>query len=189
MLDAANELVLREAITTQAGLVANVGFVNPSPLYLNDRSEFWATFDNSKNTRDEIELNSVAGLWIYPFQFVDDFTSGGIDSPLVNLSYEMYLFRQYGREREDEDQPPEVFESMVLKQHNLFISAWLGLKSSFQGNRNVAGLDPLIFATVKTTSLVQNEFIQNQSPCEFIPGAVGFAVRMLEAVQVKLKQC
>jgi len=189
MFDDAAEIIVREAIAAQAALVADVGYVTPSPLYFTDRADFWATLAASNNTRDEIDAGIIAGLWIYPLQFVDDFSSGGIDSPLVNLTYEMYLFRQYALEREDEGATPDLFESECLKQHNLFVKGWLGLKSSFQGKRTIAGLDPDIFVTVKTTSLVQNEFIANQAPCEFVPGAVGFAVRLQCTVEIKTKAC
>lgn len=188
-MDAAAELIVRKAIANQAGLVASVGYVTPSPLYFSESADWWATTDAAKNTRKEIDQEPIAGLWIYPLQFVDDFTSGGQDSPLVNVIYEFYLFRQYALDRGDESDTPELFESQCLVQHNKFVEAWLGLKESFQGNRNIAGLDPEVFVTVKTSSLVQNEFIANQAPCEFVPGAVGFAVRLQCTVKVKLKAC
>lgn len=189
MLNAASEKVLRKAIADMAAVVTDAGNVQPSPLYFVDAADFWNTTAGNVDTRDEIDTECVAGLWIYPLQFVDDFTSGGIDSPLVNLTYEFYLFRQYARTREDEGDTPQLFESKCLEQHNKFVSAWLGLKSEFQGKRAIPGLDPLIFATVKTTSLTQPELIDNQAECEFVPQAVGFAVRLQCVVEVKLVAC
>ncbi len=184
------ELAVRKALATAAGTVPNTGFVQPSPLYFTGIADFWATNDATQNTRDEIDMEPIAGLWIYPQQFTDDFTSGGVDSPLQNFGYELYLFRQYALDRGDESDTPDLMDAKCLAQHNLFAGAWLNLKAKFQGNRNLdAGLDSAVFATVKTKSLVQNEFIQNQAPCEFVPGAVGFAVRLQCTVMVKLKAC
>jgi hypothetical protein len=188
-LEADQELILRQALASQLALIPECGFIIPAPLYCNGIAEFFATLDNSQDTKEEIELTPIAAAWLYPLTFLDDFTSGGLDSPLINFTYEIYLFRQYGLEREDETQPPEVFESMVLKQHNLFVKAWLDIKASFQGNRNIAGLDPSIFATARTTSLTQLGFIENLSRCQFVPGIVGFTVQLQETIQIKLVAC
>lgn len=188
-MDSTQEIIIRKALAAGVALIPAAGFVIPAPLYCNDIPEFWATLDNSNDTQNQIELTPIAATWIYPLKFVDDFTSGKPDSPLVLFSYEMYLFRQYGLEREDESDTPDIFEATVLKQHQLFIKAWLDIKASLQGNRNIAGLDPDVFATAKTTSIVQTENIQNMAVCQFVPGAVGFAIKLRETVEIKLKAC
>jgi hypothetical protein len=189
-LTAEHELLVRKALAETLAGITELGYVIPSPLYCNDISEFWATLDGENtDTKDEIETQTIAATWLYPLQFVDDFTSGGNDSPLVRLTYEIYQFRQYGLEREDENQNPDIFNSQVLKQHNRFIAGWLGVKAAFQGNRNIASIDSEIFATAKTTSVVQLELIQNLAVCEFVPGIVGFAVKLQETIELKLRSC
>jgi hypothetical protein len=185
-----HELIIRKALADTLASIPELVFIIPSPLYCNDIPEFWATLDGENtDTKDEIETQTIAAAWLYPLQFVDDFSSGGIDSPLVRLTYEIYQFRQYGLEREDENENPDIFNSQVLKQHNLFVAGWLGIKAALQGNRNIAGVDPDVFATAKTTSVVQQELIQNLSVCNFVPGAVGFGVKLLETVELKLRSC
>lgn len=188
-LTSANELIIRKALATTAGTVAEAGYIKPAAQYFSGIEEAWATFDQTKDSRDEIETSLIAATWIYPVNFLDDLTSGGLDSPLVNLRYEFYLFRQYGVIRADESATPDIFDSKVLVQHNDFIAGWLGLKEAFQGNRNIAGLDAEEFATVQTTSLVQIDDIANQVICEFIPGIVGYAVRLQTSVRIKLRDC
>jgi len=190
-LSAAQELIIREALATNARTIPETGEVQPSPLYLANVAEFWGTHDPAKLTQVELETSIVAGLWIYPLRFDDDFSSGGVDSPNIGLKYEYYLFRQYGRVRVNdngEEVMPELFESQVLLQHNLFIKAWLDLKSQLQGNRAL-GLDTAIFATAKTTSALQAEDIDNMAECKFIPGIAGFSVRLHETVNLKLRAC
>lgn len=188
-ITAAQELSIRQALANTVGGIAAAGFVIPTPLYCNGVEDFWATLDSSVDTKCEIEQTPIAACWIYPLHFVDDFTSGGEDSPLINLTYEFYLFRQYGLEREDENDPPEIFNSQVLKAHNLFVEAWLETKSEFQGKRSIAGIDPAVFAKAQTTSIVQPELIQNLAVCEFVPGIVGYAVKMHETVKILLREC
>lgn len=188
-LDAANELIIRKALATTAGAIAACGYIKPAPQYFSGIEDYYATTDGTKDTQIEIETQLVSALWIYPMLFTDDFTSGGQDSPLINLEYEFYLFRQYGLMRADESSTPDVFDAKVLYQHNQFITAWLALKESFQGNRNIAGLDPSVFVTAQTTSLIQIEDINNQAVCEFIPGLVGYAVRLRTSVNIKLLEC
>ncbi len=189
-LTAANELIIREALATTVSGIANAGFVLPAALYCNNVSDFWATLDGSgTNTKDEIDENVVAGCWIYPLNFVDDFSIGAPDSPGIFLTYEFYLFRQYGLMRADETATPDVFDKQMLLNHNKFVSAWLDIKSAFQGIRAIAGLPNGVFADASTTSLVQSENIQNLARCEFIPGIVGFEVRLQETVNLLLTVC
>lgn len=168
--------------------VPEAGYVIPSARYCNSISDFWAAADQSKDTRDEIETSPISSTWIYPVSFRDDFTSGGADSPLIELHYEIYYFVQYGLMRENEE-TADVFESKTLEQHNKFIAGWLGIKSAFQGKRNIDGLNIDLFITQQTSPLIQTEIIVNSAVCEFIPGLVGHAVRFIEAVKLKFEEC
>jgi len=184
MLDASQEILIRESLADTIATVSQAGFVQPSPLYCNDVTEFWATLDDTKDTKVEIDTSIVAACWIYPLLFEDVPDAGCLDKPLIRLTYEFYLFRQYGLTREDESLTPDVFNSKVLANHNLFIAAWLGIKNEFQGRRTITGLTG--FAFVKTTSITQAEDIQNQAICDFVPGIVGFAVRLRETVELQV---
>jgi hypothetical protein len=188
---AEQQLQILQALTNTVATVPEAGVPIPTPLYCNDISEFWGTFDgDNKDTQEEIETTLIAATWIYPVQPIDDLTSSKPDSPEVNLTYELYQFRQYGLEREDENEMPDVFNKQILKQHSLFTKGWIDLKAEFQGNRNIDGLDYTnIFAKAQTTSLVFPERIQNLAVCDFVPGIVGFAVRMQETVKFKLREC
>lgn len=182
-----HELTIRQAIADTLAPVTDAGYIQPSPLYLSDISDFWATFDPSQNTKSEIDAARVAGLWIYPIRFEDDPTSGCPDNPAVKLTYELYLFRQYALTRANDATPSmQIFDEQVLVHHNKFISAWLGIKAALQGNRSL-GLDSNVFALNDTTSVVQIDNIQNLAICDFVPSAAGFVVRLQETVNILLK--
>lgn len=188
MLDKANEIIIRKALATTLETVTDAGFVQPSPLYCNDVSEFWATLDNSNDTKDEIDQTIVPCCWLYPILFEDVPDAGCMDKPLIRLTYEMYLFRQYGLAREDETDTPDVFNSKVLANHNLFVGAWLGIKNAFQGRRtmDMTGIGLTGFSSAFTNSVVQTDDIQNQDVCQFVNGIVGFSVRLRETVELQV---
>ena len=182
-LDITNELIVRKAVADLVGTVAEAGYVIPSARYTSGIESFWASTDPTKLTQEGLETSYIAATWIYTISFIDDFASGCSDKPLYNLTYEMYIFRQYGEMREDESVTPVVFDSKVLVQHNDFIAGWLGIKEAFQRRANIAGLSGA-FVTAETQPIVQTEPIANQVICEFIPGVVGFAVRLQETVRL-----
>lgn len=183
MLDAEQELIIRESLADTLATIPTIGFVQPSPLYCNEVSEFWATFDATNDTKNEIDANALAACWIYPVGFVDVPDAGCLDKPLTQLTYEFYLFRQYGVTREsDRTMSVEIFDTEILANHNDFVAAWLGIKNEFQGKRAIAGLTG--FSLADTTSVVQVDDIQNQAICDFVPGIVGFSVRLRETVNL-----
>lgn len=184
---ATHELEVRKALATTASAVSAAGYIKPSAHYFSSSEEFWATTDVTKDTRAEIDAALVGGLWIYPVNFLDDLTSGCADSPLMNLRYEFYLFRQYAATRSDETDTPDVFDAKVLYQHNQFIQAWIELRNEFLGSRNLSGYDAAVFATLRSNSLVQIADIANQAVCEFIPNIIGYAVRMQTTVHVQMR--
>lgn len=188
-LDRDNELNCRKALADIVASVPEAGYVIPAARYTSGSEDFWAVADPSKTGRIDIETALIAATWIYPLIFADDFASGGHDSPLIRLSYEIYIFRQYGLEREDESDAPIVFDSKVLKAHNDFVTAWLGIKQAFQREATIAELDPEEFVERKTTPLIQIENIANQAVCEFVPGAVGYSVRLQETLKLRLREC
>lgn len=189
--DTENELIVRKALADMVESVPETGYVIPAARYCSDFNDFWnqAEDGNDFENQKDIETNLIAATWIYPVNFTDDFESGGADSPLMKFDYELYMFRQYGQLREDEDDAADIFSRKVLVQHNLFIAGWLGLKELFQRQANIAGLDVDVFAMARTNPLVQIEAIANRTQCEFIPGVVGFAVRLQETIWIKKVAC
>lgn len=188
-LTAENELIIRRAQAVTIGTVPEAGYVIPAPTFFNDLSDFWQTVD-PKTTRDDIETTPIAGTWIYPIGVEDDADDPWSDhSPLVKLTYEFYLFRSYAFTRGDESETPDVFGSKVLAAHNLFTKAWIDIKAAYQGKRNISGLPADTFSVARTTSLVFPSFIENRVPCQFIPGVLGFAVKMHETVELLEVEC
>jgi hypothetical protein len=193
-LSAENELIIRRKQAEMIGTITEAGYVIPAPIYFNDRGDFWNTVD-PETTHDQkfLETSPIAACWIYPLLPTDaDPAREGIGSdhsPLVNLTYEYYLFRSYAFTRADESDTPDLFGSKVLAAHNLFTKAWLDIKAAFQGKRNIAGLPDGVFSFAKTTSIVFPAFIENRVPCVFIPKVLGFAVRMRETVQLMEVEC
>jgi len=188
-LDRATELLIRNGLNDMVVAAGDAGYVIPSARYCSDVADYWASRDQTKDTQLEIEMALIDSVWIYPLNFLDDRTAGGADSPRVGLIYEIYIFRGYGLEREDESEFPDIFSSKVLKQHNDFVASWLDIKAAFQRKANMAGMDTAIFAEMQSTPVVQVEPIQNLAVCEFVPGAVGYSVRLQETVNVRLREC
>jgi hypothetical protein len=185
---AEHELTIRQALASTVAGVAEAGYVIPAPIFFNDRSDFWQT-ENPSTSQLAIETTPIAATWVYPLHPVDDPQEGTDHSPELDLTYEFYLFRSYAFTRGDESVTPDVFGSKVLAAHNLFTKAWIGIKAAFQGKRNIAGLPAGMFAVARSTSIVFPEFIENRQPCVFIPGVLGFALKMQETVELMEVQC
>ncbi len=183
-ITAANEKVVRKALAAIVETVPEAGYVIPSARYTSGREDYWASVDQTVDTKDEIETTLIAATWIYPVAFVDDFASGCFDAPLYNLTYEIYFFRQYGLMRADETAFPDVYDKKVLAQHNAFIAAWIGIKGAFQRRADIAGLSADFVESI-TQPVVQVEPLANQVICEFVPGVVGFAGRLQETVRLR----
>lgn len=189
-ITAENELAARQSLAETLATVSKAGSIIPAPIFFVDRADFWAFADpTNKETRINIETASVAAAWIYPYKVVDDADLGSDHSPLLDLTYEIYLFRSYSFLRADEDADPDPFGQTVLAAHNDFTQAWLDIKAALQGNRNMDGLTEGAFALAKTTSVVFPGFIENRVECAFIPNVYGFAVKMQETVQLMETEC
>lgn len=185
MLDATQELIIRKSLADTIATVSEVGFVQPSPLYCGDDEDFWATLNPTVNTKDEIDQTIIPCCWLYPISFEDVPDAGCLDKPLIRLTYEFYLFRQYGIQRvADRVVSIEIFDTELLAEHNTFVAAWLGIKNEFQGKRNLTGLTGFTYA--KTNSIVQVDDIQNQDVCQFVNGIVGFSVRLRETIDLQV---
>ena len=181
-----HETAIRRHIAAILGGVSDIGYVIPATLYFNDIGEFWATLDPTADTADEIETKNIAACWFYPVRFSD---SDQTDSPLVQLVYELYLFRQFGLGRVNEDGVGDVFTSQILTLHEKFITAYLGIKAEFQRKANVAGLSDADFTRRQTTPVVQVESIDDEAICKFVPGVTGWAVRFEETIEIQMRAC
>lgn len=185
-----------DELTTRKFLAENIiapvtpigGRVIPAPIYFNDKEDYWATVESlSLTTQDEIEKEHVLFCCLYFVSFVD--MEGPPDSPLFGMLYELYIFSQYDSTRTDENVSPDAFNKKMLLRHNAFVKFCLDLKEAFQGNRNLGLFDPAVYATQRTTSLVQSERVQNKTLTEFVPGITGHLAKFQETVQFKLVAC
>lgn len=185
-----DELTTREFLAEQiiAPIMPTGGRVIPAPIYFNDREDYWATIESvSYTTQPDIEKAHIMFCCLYFVNFVD--IEGPADSPLFGLLYELYVFSQYDSTRSDENVSPDAFNKKMLLKHNEFVACCLNLKEAFQGNRTVGDLDSGVYATRRTTSLVQSERVQNKVQTEFVPGINGHLAKFQETVQLKLVAC
>ena len=182
-MNAATEILVRKHLATMVGNVPEAGYIKPAAQYFTGSEDFWAVTDPTKDTQNEVETTLIAGAWIYPVNFTDDALSGTCEGkPLMHFSYEFYLFIGYGLQRADESETPVIFDSKVLVQHNKFIAAWLGIKEEFLRKANIPGLAG--YSRAQTAPVTQTEDIASMAVCEFIPGAIGYAVRLRETVSL-----
>lgn len=159
-----------------------------SPLFYNDASEYWRS--NSEvdyTTQDQLETSTIKAAWVLFSGFTDDPTTPA-HSPLITLNYQLYLFEQYDSMREDESSiDPEFVDQRQLKVYNDFIATILRLKAAFQGERVIPGLPD--FTVKETLPLTIIESIQERVECIYIPGVIGFSIRLGIPVRIELREC
>jgi hypothetical protein len=165
------------------------GRVVPSPIYFNDKEDYWATIESvSYETQSDLELGHILFCSFYLQDFRD--ISGTPHSSLVGLRYEIYVFAQYDTERSDENiMTADAFNKLMLRRHNEFIKLVLDLKEQFQGLIDMGVLDTNVYAVQRTTPLIENQFIVNKANCEFVPGVQGHSAKFQETVQLQLIAC
>lgn len=192
MIPLADELQIREYLS---GIIATAtGYrVIPAPIYFNGVQDYWATYEDAPATPeslDEIDDIDVQCAWLYLKGYVDD-PESPTDSPKMDLNYDIVLFQQSDRLREDENITPDAFNKMLLQNHNDFVGGLLNLKAALQGLRTM-GLFPTGtggYAQQNTQGLIMIEEIDNRGECEFVPGITGYRVVLREPVQVQLVLC
>lgn len=182
------EITLRKVLAAKVAEVPEAGYVLPTPNIFAGKSDFWAQCDPTKTSQSDIEKTLINATWIYFLGFVDDPANGHNDAPLVKVTYEFYVFQQYAQIRQDETIVADPVDAKMLKKYNDFVGAVLKLREEFQGTREIAELDQAEFFIKQTTSLIQPEFINNRSVCTFVPGVLGFSVRLRETVNI-LGEC
>lgn len=186
----ADELDIRKYICESiiAPAMPSQGRVIPAPIYFNDKEDYWATIETvSYTTQEELEKEHVMFCSIYFVNFVD--LAPPKHAPLTGLIYELHVFSQYDAERSDENVSADAFNKKMLLRHNEFVACCLNLKEAFQGDRSLGLFDAGVYATQKTTSLVQSERAQNRVPTEFVPGITGHLAKFQETVQLQTAAC
>jgi hypothetical protein len=189
-ITAAEEKLIRRflGIDMIGAIESTVGRIIPSPVYFQDAADYWATIESVSLTSQQVlEVTNIKFCSFYLKGFKD--ISGPADSPLVGLTYEIYVFSEYDLERTDENLTPDAFNRKMLKANDDFIAMVLGLKGIFQGLRKFAALDASKYSIQRTTSLVQNSFIENRGACRFVPFARGYQTSFDETVQLQFVAC
>jgi hypothetical protein len=187
-LTAEIELAIRKAIAEKIANVADAGYVIPAPLYFADRADFFATV-NPLVTQKLIETTPVAFCCLSLLKFGDSRAEGCADEPLVRLTYNLYFFREYGFERADESLTPDEFLKKNLKSYNAFIKAILDARIEFLGLQYLVSAELPENFDVKSNSLVQeDEFIEENDKCRYVPKVKGHSVDMQATIQVLINE-
>ena len=181
--EAEHEILIRKALAEKIALVPEAGFVVPSPIFFNDKADFWAQINSlSVNTRKKIDQTNLAFCCISLFKRVDSTREGCGDSPFIRLTYNFHFFRGYTNEREDESDLPDEFLVRTLKTYNLFIKAVMDVWTQFLGLQNIPELGTGIEGN--SNSLTQPEFIEEKRPCRYIPGVAGHSVDLQSVIEI-----
>jgi hypothetical protein len=190
MITPAQELTVREALTTKIGTaVAGSGFeVMPSPVLFGGVEEYWAVVD-PKLTRKAIETTPVKLITITFVGFADSEEDGSDHSPLTGFQYGLNVFHQYSYQRVDQTETPDDFDKKMLVSYAAFVAALLNLKAAFQGKSNLAELAGDDFAIKRTTSLTQPEEAEDREESLYVAGISGHQTRLIENVELMLEEC
>jgi hypothetical protein len=179
-----NELSIREKIAEKIAL-SGLLFVVPSPLYFKSKADFWSVLAPKLNQK-EIEKTPIMFCSISFLRFEDDVSEGCEDEPLLNLFYNLHLFREYDFVRMQESGAPTNFLKRILKSERDFINAQMNLRQEF------LGINPLIVPVlpnmeIETNPLVQNDFAEEKNPSAYIEGVDGFNADLELKVSVFIK--
>lgn len=187
MFTSDHELTIRKALAEKLASVPEVGFILPTPIFFVDSADFWAGVNSlAVNTKDSIDRANIAFCAISLLKRVDSAKEGCGDNPFVRLTYNFHFFRGYSNERSDESYTPDAFLKATLKTYNQFVKAVLDAWTGFLGNQNIFELPDGIEGN--TTSLTQAEFVEEKTPCRYIPGVNGHQVNLQEIVEVLIQE-
>lgn len=186
-LTAENELTIRAAVHAKCAAAEGIGDVLPSPIFFVDKADFFAAAA-PQITKKAIETTVVNFCLITLLRFEDEnpVVEGCEDQPLVSLTYNLYLFRQYDFERVDETSVPDAFNKKLLKAERDFLKTFFGLRNIFLGNQTLEGL-PANFA-VSGNSAAQSEFLGVAAECRYIPDIIGFSADLQTKIEVRISE-
>lgn len=186
MLTAEDELVIRKELSVKVSQACPATQIIPAPIYFKEKADYFANIENLSNTQKLIETDQIDMCVISLLRFVDSENEGCPNEPLVRLTYNLYFFRSYDFEREDESLTPDVFLKQTLLSYNAFIKNILDARNEFLGLQAVPGL-PSGF-DVKTNSLIQDENISDLEECRFIPAENGHSVDISVTLEVLVNE-
>lgn len=182
-----HELTIRRAVAEKAALVEEAGYIIPAPIFFVDTADFWAQINSlAVNTQNTIDEANIAFCAISLKKRVDSAAEGCDGNPLVRLTYNLHFFRGYSPERADESIAPDVFLKRTLKTYNLFVKAMMDVWTEFLGLQNIPDLQP-DGVEGYTNSLTEPDFIEDKSPCRYIPGVDGHGVDLQTSVEVLIR--
>ena len=155
-------------------------------MFFVDSSDFWAQINGlAINTKRLIDTTNIAFCVISLKKRVDSPSEGCADNPLVRLTYNFHFFRGYASERADETNAPDSFLKRTLKTYNTFIKAVLDAFTEFLGQQNIPALPEGVEGY--SNSLTEPDFIEEKSPCRYIPGIVGHSVDLQTVIEVSIQ--
>lgn len=193
-ITAAMEMAIRGVL--QSKLTFGNFRVIPAPIYFKDPADYWKSIkhvSSPPSTQKDVETRHIQFSTISFRAPNDELQNGELvsgHSPLIMIDYEIYIFSQYDLERQDTNATDEELARRVLKHHNEFIEYVLKVKSNFQGSQSMGMADPDgLLVRQQTTSLAVSEEVQDKVECEFIPTVEGHAMKFIETVYIKFKEC
>lgn len=191
-LSTAQLLIIRQAIADKIALAGLVCF--PTAIYFAGANDFWQQVA-PKVTQKDIETTPIAAVWIRYLRFEDAGdnpnipNAGEADSPVTTRFYELTVFRSQSRQRLDETITPDAFKKRLLKTEIEIETDIENLTGEFRGVQILTGLAEDDSAVRETNSLVQNEFIESETECEFIKNVTGSQVKLICAVKIQMREC
>lgn len=183
-----NELSIRRALDAKLSNIDEIGYIIPSPISFNDKSDFFATVDASVNTQKEIETSGVAFCLFDLIKREDSPPEGCGDEPLVRLTYNFYFFRQYDLERVDQSETPDEFLKRNLISYNTFIGTIFSAFNEFQGIQNLTSDELPENFDVKTNRFMQDDYIVGRGKCRYFPRVSGHSVDLESVTQILINE-
>lgn len=183
-------LAIAESLVGSIALATNIDWSIPSPFKFNGKEDFFAAYDDSKDTKTEIETTLIRAAWLRYLTFedigTDDENARELDGPVKELVYEITVFHELKPfQRLDETVTPDAFNKQILKTNHEHVTAIMALCGEFQGVNSVADL-LTDFAVAETISLAQTDSSEHNVECEFIPGVTGDQTKLEARIRVQL---
>lgn len=178
-----------DKLTADLEAVPEAGRIIPGPIFFSDAAEYWRGVNHVSRptTQVGIETDHIEAFWVLFRGFQD--VGGAPHSPLFDVTFEFYGFSQYDLQRQDPNATPEAIARRILRYHLRFVLAISKIKELFQGERALGVLDADRYSRQFTQPVIQEEFVTDRGPCEYIRNVEGHTVRLSESVRLQLKEC
>ena len=192
-LSSANLLEIAEALAAGVALATNVDWAIPSPFLFGSKADFWAAYDDAKDTKTEIETALIRAVWLRYLTFEDKDSEENrgdareLEGPVRELVYELTVFNELKPfQRLDETVTPDAFNKQVLKTNHEHVTAVMSIIGQFQGVNSITALAPSVFAVAETITPAQIDNSEFNVPCIYIPGCVGDQTKLEMRVRVQI---